>query len=86
MRSIVTTVFIALALFGLAACNKISIDNYQRLKAGQTFEEVVAIIGQPARCDEALGIRQCQWGDEQSGISGNFVGGKALLFSARNLK
>lgn len=86
MRHIVTTLFIALTLLGLSACNKISIDNYQRLKAGQSFEEVVAIIGQPSKCDETLGVRQCQWGDDKSGISGNFVGGQALIFSARNLK
>lgn len=86
MRHIVTTLLIALSLFGLAACNKISIDNYQRLKAGQSFDEVVAIIGQPNKCDETLGVRQCQWGDDKSGISGNFIAGQALIFSARNLK
>jgi hypothetical protein len=44
------------------------------------------VIGDPARCDEMLGVRTCVWGDEQRGISVNFVGGQVLLLSAKNLK
>ena len=71
----------------LAACNsKVSLDNYNKLRVGQPFEEVKQILGDPARCDETLGVRTCLWGDEQRSISINFVAGQVLLLSAKNLK
>lgn len=77
------------ALFGLllAACgSKLSLENYNKLQVGQSYDEVQQIIGEPTRCDEVLGVRTCVWGDEQHGISVNFVAGKVLLLSARSLK
>jgi hypothetical protein len=71
----------------LAACSgQLNLDNYNKLKSGQSYDEVKKIIGEPTRCDEMLGIRSCVWGDEQRGISVNFVAGQAVLLSARNLK
>lgn len=70
----------------LAACSKLTLENYSQLKMGQKYEEVTALIGEPARCDETLGVRSCTWGDEQKGISVNFFGGQVVLFSAHNLK
>ena len=79
----------ALVLFSLvlSACgSQISLENYNKLQVGQTYDEVKKVIGDPARCDEMLGVRTCIWGDEQRGISVNFVAGKVLLLSARSLK
>ncbi len=81
------TAGVALFCFLLGACgSQISLDNYSKLKVGQTYDEVKQVIGEPARCDEMLSVRTCVWGDEQRGISVNFVAGKVLLLSARNLK
>jgi len=78
---------IAVSALALAACgNSLSVENYNKLKVGQSYDEVKKIIGDPARCDEALGIRSCVWGNEQRGISVNFVAGQVLLLSATNLK
>lgn len=74
------------ALLAAACGDRINIENYGKLKAGQSYDEVRAILGDPARCDEALGVRSCQWGDEKRGISVNFLGGKVVLLSASNLK
>lgn len=78
------------AVFALAAvaCSKVNMENYARLKTGQSYDEVVAILGKPARCDELLGVRQCVWGDEKQGqgITVGFVASKALTMSANNLK
>jgi hypothetical protein len=80
-------VFVAASAFLLSACGpSLSLANYNRLQVGQSYDEVKQIVGEPARCDEMLGVRTCVWGDEQRGISVNFVGGKVLLLSARNLK
>lgn len=70
----------------LAACSKVTMDNYNRLKVGQGYDEIVAVLGQPARCDEVLGVRHCLWGDEQRNVKIGFVAGKALTMSANNLK
>ena len=81
------TVAPLLAAVLLPGCSgKTSLENYNRLKVGQSYEEVKLILGDPARCDEALGVRSCTWGDEQRGINVAFVGGQVLLLSARNLK
>jgi hypothetical protein len=73
-------------VIGLAACNRITAANYDKLKSGQTYEEVQDLLGQPANCNEAIGLRSCQWGDDKSHIIVNFVGGKAVLFSAENIR
>ena len=70
----------------VAACgSKVNLENYNKLRAGQSYDEVKAVLGDPARCDEALGIRACLWGDEQKAISVNFAAGKVILHSAKNL-
>ena len=79
----------ALALFSilLAACgSQLNLENYNKLKVGQSYDEVRQVVGDPARCDEMLGVRTCLWGDEQRGISVNFVAGRVMLLSARNIK
>lgn len=76
---------VALAFF-VAACSKVNLENYGRLKSGQSFEEIVAVLGQPTRCDETLGFRQCTWGDESRAIKIGFAGNVALTLSAINLK
>ena len=71
----------------LVACSsKVSLENYGKLRTGQSYEDVTKILGDPARCDEVLGIRTCVWGDEQRGISVNFVAGQVMLLSTKNLK
>lgn len=79
--------FVIACLALLSACgSKLSLDNYNKLKVGQSYDEIKQVIGDPTRCDEMLGVRACVWGDEQRGISVNFVADKVLLLSARNLK
>lgn len=75
-----------LAALAVAGCSKVTLENYSRLKAGQRYDDVVAVIGQPARCDEVLAVRQCVWGDEARNIKVGFVAGVALNLSAHNLK
>ena len=71
----------------LVACSsKVNLENYGKLRTGQSYEDVTKILGDPARCDEVLGIRTCVWGDEQRGISVNFVAGQVIQLSAKNLK
>ena len=53
---------------------------------GMAYEEVTALLGKPAECNEALGLRACHWGDEQRSADITFAGGKVLIASAKNLR
>ncbi len=75
-----------LMLMTLAGCSKLSMDNYQQLKTGMSYDEVTAIIGKPNSCEEALGTRSCIWGDDQTQIKAAFLAEKAMLFSHQGLK
>lgn len=71
----------------LSACgNKVSLENYNRIKVGQSYDEVRQMVGDPAHCDETLRIRSCQWGDSNRSIRVNFAVDKVVLMSAENLK
>jgi outer membrane protein assembly factor BamE (lipoprotein component of BamABCDE complex) len=79
----------ALALFlllGLFACSKVNLENYNKISVGMTYEEVVGLLGKPAKCDEALKLRSCTWGDAKHWVKVNFVGDNVILYSSSNLK
>ncbi|HJW02904.1 MAG TPA: hypothetical protein VJ548_06450 [Azospira sp.] len=80
------TLIVLAACLLLAACSKVTLENYNKLEMGQSYEQTVTLLGDPARCDEVIGVRQCLWGSEEKGVSVNFVAGKVVLFAARNLK
>lgn len=70
----------------LAACSKVSQENYAKLKAGMTKTEVEQLLGAPKECSGALGMTSCLWGDEKSSISVQYTGEKVLIFSGKGLK
>lgn len=87
MKTALTALTTLTAALLLSACgDKITLANYNQLKAGQSFDEVKQLVGDPAKCDETLGVRSCTWGTAERGFDVNFVAGKAVLLSARNLK
>lgn len=73
-------------LLALMGCDKLTLENYNKIEVGMSYEEVNALIGKPARCDDVIGIRNCKWGDENHSINVSFAGGKVLLFASENLK
>lgn len=77
---------VTLVLFALAGCSKLTLQHYEQIKVGLTQQEVEALIGGPASCDETLGVRVCNWGDEKRSVTVSFVAGKVVLFSAHNIK
>jgi hypothetical protein len=73
------SVVLSALLIGLSRCSKMTAENYAKLQTGMSFAEVNAILGSPQSCDEALGFRSCQWGDEKSNVTARFVGDKLVL-------
>jgi hypothetical protein len=70
----------------LAACGKVTADNYAKLKVGMKTPEVTAILGSPARCDDAAGFKTCKWGDDKSSITVRFAADRAVVYSAENIR
>jgi hypothetical protein len=70
----------------MLGCSRVTLENYNKLTVGMRYEEVIELLGSPATCDDMMGVRACQWGDERRSINVNFIGGKVLLFSSSNLQ
>ncbi|NRA59585.1 MAG: DUF3862 domain-containing protein [Psychrobium sp.] len=70
----------------LVACSKLSNENYQRIEMGQDFSEIETLLGTPSSCQETMGLKQCQWGNEQRNIDVKFVADKVTYFSKKGLK
>ncbi len=82
----IITVLLIVVLFFTMGCSRLTMDNYNKIKSGMTYDEVVKILGKPDKCDDVIGMRKCVWGDEKKSITVSFVGDKALLFTANNIK
>jgi hypothetical protein len=77
--------FMALIVALTIGCSKVTTGNYDQIKMGMQYDEVIALLGHADRCDGALGIKKCTWGDEDRHIQVNFAGDRVILFSAKGL-
>ena len=77
---------LGMSLLLLVACGRLDMAHYEKIKVGQSYDEVVAILGKPDRCDELLGVRQCQWGNDNRHIRVGFAGSVVLTLVAHNLQ
>ncbi len=76
---------VLLAAVVLGGCSKVTKENYDKLKVGMDYSEITQIIGNPEHCEEAMGAKSCDWGDDDVGISVKFVADKAVFFSNQGL-
>lgn len=82
----ISTLLIAFALLFLTiGCTQITKENYDKLKMGQDYTEVVEILGKADACSGAVGITKCTWGDDKKHIKVHFTGNKVVLYSAKGL-
>lgn len=72
-------------LFLVAACSRVTNENYRQLRVGMTYPEVLRLLGEPARCDSLLTARSCTWGNKGKTIDIQFVADQVVLFSSRGL-
>ncbi len=73
----------ALSLLGLSACSKVNPDNYAKIKAGMTREEIHALLGAP---DDASGgslgglsLTTETWKGSRHTVTVTFAGDKATI-------
>jgi len=76
---------LALLVLAVTGCSKLSQENYNKLKMGMTYEEVVGVLGSPAACDATMGAKSCTWGNEQKHIKVNFVADRVVVFNCKGL-
>lgn len=70
----------------LSGCSKLTKENYDKLEAGMSREEVEALIGGADNCAKTMGTMSCVWGDEDSKqVKVLFMGDKAVSFSFSGL-
>lgn len=79
-------IVILTGLLLLAGCSKLSMENYNQLKIGMSYQQVTELIGDANSCEEMIGTRSCVWGDDATGIKAGFVADKAIAFSHKGLK
>lgn len=82
----IRTILVMGLLLTTLGCSKLTIENYNQINTGMTYDEVTQLLGKPAECDDLMGVRNCRWGDDTRSVQVSFVAGKVLLFSSSNLQ
>lgn len=79
---------LAVAAFALllAACSRLTVENYDKLRVGMRYDEVKQILGAPEKCSDVLTVKSCTWGDDKRFIQVNFVADQVVLFNSSNLR
>lgn len=70
----------------LAGCNPVTQENFAKLEAGMSRQQVEELLGKPGECAGALGMSSCTWGQKNRFISIQFAGDKVMMFSGQGLK
>ncbi|KAA1155566.1 DUF3862 domain-containing protein [Pseudoalteromonas sp. FUC4] len=73
------------ATLSLAACSKVSLENYEKIKVGMDKTEVETILGSADNCVEKTLHTNCIWGDEAKNIEITLVSDKVTLYSRHGL-
>ncbi len=82
IRTLIALVLVTM----LIGCTKLTMENYEKIKVGIGYSDVVKILGKPDSCSEALFAKSCVWGNEQKNITVNFLGDKVILPTRKNIK
>ena len=84
-KHLIITLIAAAILLLVVGCSKLNKENYDKISMGMSYDEVISILGDADECSGAVGVENCTWGDQDTYIKINFVGKKAVLFSAKGL-
>ena len=73
------------ATLSLAACSKVSLENYEKIEVGMDKAEVEAILGSADNCVEKTLHTNCVWGDESKNIEITPVSDKVTIYSKHGI-
>ena len=86
MIRLVVLVICMFSILALTGCSKVSKENYDKIKIGMSFEEVVGILGKPDTCeDPVLKTKSCMWGSSDKQIKIKFVADIVAWHSSEGL-
>lgn len=76
-------VLVVLSLLLLAGCDRVTRDNYEKIRSGMTMDEVVEIIGEPSDTSSIgvgpLEATTARWDGKKGTISIQFTGQKVRI-------
>ena len=78
-------IFLIFCTILITGCSKVTLENYEKLKVGMSYEEVVGIIGAADECSEKMGTKSCTWGSGEKYIKVKFVADNAVYFSKKGI-
>lgn len=84
-RFIMITVMALLLAASFSGCSRVNRENYDQIKAGMDYQKVISIIGEPDKCDAALGIKTCVWGSETKRITISFIADEVFVTTMKGL-
>lgn len=62
------------SILTLTGCNTVNKENYDKIKIGMSYEEIVGVLGKPDTCeDPVLKTKSCTWGSSEKQIRIKFV-------------
>ncbi|QTL34852.1 DUF3862 domain-containing protein [Pseudoalteromonas viridis] len=73
-------------LLGLAACSKVSMENYDKIEVGMDKAELEQILGSADQCEEKTLHTNCTWGNDSKHIKVTLVSDKVTLYSKKGLE
>lgn len=85
MKLVLRVLWGMLLVTAMTGCSKVTQENYDRLKMGMSYPDVIALLGEPERCDSTLGIKNCMWGKEPKTITIKFAGDTTVFYSSEGL-
>jgi len=80
----VMTVILLFSIF-ILTCSNVTQENYEKIKLGMSYEEVVDILGKSQECASSIGMTNCRWESNGKYIKIQFIADKVVLFSAKGL-
>lgn len=64
----------------------VTLENYEKLKFGMSFDAVVEILGKPQQVHPFMGIQQCTWANGERHIHAKFMFQRAVYYSSKGLQ
>jgi hypothetical protein len=69
----------------LLGCSKINQENYDKLKVGLEYDEVLKILGKPDNCKSVLNMKNCIWEESSKIITIIIVADKVVFLSSQGI-
>ena len=74
MIKLAVLVICMFSILALTGCSKVNKENYDKIKIGMSYEEVVGVLGKPDTCEEPIiKTKSCTWGSSDKQINIKFV-------------